>query len=99
MLDDFRFQWFKINGFLAASHLVAFNTLRIVDGKNSDNLLHRSLVANDASFGTFVLSDVILFGLPMYMHQYLQQILFQFHQPSVEAISCVQKSRDISRFD
>ena len=47
-------------------------------------------VANDASFRTSALSDVILFGLPMY--GYLQQILFLFHRPSVEAIygkSCI----------
>ena len=58
--------------------------------KNADNLLQYSFVANDASFGTFALLDVIFFGLPMY--RYLQQILFLFHQPSVEVISCVQKS-------
>ena len=48
---------------------------------NADNRLHHSFVANDASFGTFAfISDVILFGLPMYC--YLQQILFLFYQPS-----------------
>ena len=61
--------------------------------KNANNLLHQSFVANDAVFGTFALSDVILVGLPMY--RYFQQILFLFHQPSVEAISSVQKVRII----
>ena len=32
---------------------------------NADNWLHHSFVANDAAFGTFALSDVILFGLPI----------------------------------
>ena len=76
------------------------NTLRIVYSmeKNADNLLHHSFVANDASFGPFPLLDVILFGLPMY--GYLQQILFLFHIPLVEAISCVvEKVRNNSRFD
>ena len=59
--------------------------------KNADNLLHHSFVANDPSFGTFALPDIILFSLPMY--QYLQQILSLFHQPSVEAILCVPKSK------
>ena len=54
------------------SRLLAINTLKIVLSieKNADNLLHHSFVANDASFRTFALSDVILFGLTMY--QYFQ---------------------------
>ena len=44
---------------------------------NADNWLHHSFVANDASFRTFALSEVILFGLQMY--RYLQQILFLFY--------------------
>ena len=52
---------------------------------------------NDASFRTFALSDIILFGLRMY--RYFQQILILFHQPSVEAIFVLKKVRNISRFD
>ena len=76
---------------ISMGFLAKVNTLRIVYSMetNADNWLHHSFVANDASFGTFALSEVILFGLSMY--RYLQQILFLFYQPSVEAISCVQK--------
>ena len=86
--DDFN--CLKWTSFLAESHFFALNTLRIVYWMetNVDNWLHHSFVANDASFGKFTLLDVILFGLPMY-----QQILFLFYQPSVEAISCVQKCK------
>ena len=65
MHDDFN--GLKWTGFLAESHLFAFKTLRIVYSMetNADNWLHHSFVANDASFGMFALSNVILFGLPI----------------------------------
>ena len=83
--DDFN--GLKWTCFLAESHLFAFNTLRIVYSMetNADNLLHHSFVANDASFRTFALSDVILFGLSVH-----RSSAYFF----LEAISCVQKCKN-----
>ena len=68
----------KIKGFLVESHLCAFHTLRIVYSMEEPPITYfiTFFVANDASFGTFALSEVIQFGLPM--DQYFQQITFDY---------------------
>ena len=95
------FDGLKSTGFLAESHLFALNTLRLVYWmeKNTNNWLHHSFVANDASFGTLPFRT-----LSYLVSRCLQQILFLFYQPSVELelwkrFHVFKKVRNISRFD
>ena len=99
MWDDFN--GLKWTDFLAESHLFAFNTLRIVYSveRNTDNWLHHSFVAKDASFGTLPYRT-----LSFLVYRCLQQILFLFYQPSVELelwkrFHVFKKVKNISRFD
>ena len=95
------FDGLKSTGFLAESHLFAFNTLRLVYSmeKNTNNWLHHSFVANDASFSTLPFRT-----LSYLVYRCLQQILLLFYQPSVELelwkrFHVFKKVRNISRFD
>ena len=73
--------------------MLTFNTLSIVCLMEKTLIIdcithYTQFVANDASFGMFALSDIFLYVLPISSAN-----LILFHQPSVEAISCVQKSK------
>ena len=71
--------WFKKKN-LAESHLFLFVFCLNFSGQSgnslfklvmlvtrtADNLLHHSFVVNDASFGTFAISQAIVYDLPMY---------------------------------
>ena len=91
----------KWTGFLAESHLFAFNTLRIVYSveKNTpiiDCITHLLLMT---LFGTLPYQT-----LPYLVYRCLQQTLFLFYQPSVERelwkrFHVFNKVRNISRFD
>ena len=93
MGDDFN--GLKWTGFLAESHLFAFNTLRIVYSveKNTDNWLIHSFVANDASFGTLPCGT-----LSYLVYRCLQQILF-YQLELWKRFHVFKKVRNISRFD
>ena len=104
--DDFlstsgRFQWFKMNGFSCWKSFVCIkNPKNSLFGEKKTPIigLHRSFVANDASFGTLPHRT-----LSYLVYRCLQQI-FLFYQPSVELelwrrFHVFKKVRKTSRFD